>query len=123
MTFLNAALLFGLAVVVLPPIIHLFNRRRFDVVDWAAMQFLRLTPSARQKVRWEQLLLMLLRMGLLATLVGTLAAPAVRTSLFGPLTRGERDLVLVLERVGTRHQSNLPCSPAQHGRCARFATL
>ena len=42
MTFLNAALLFGLAAVVLPPIVHLFSRRKHDVVDWAAMQFLQL---------------------------------------------------------------------------------
>ena len=49
MTFLNAALLLGLGAALIPPVVHLFNRRRADAVDWAAMQFLRLVPAARRR--------------------------------------------------------------------------
>src|SRR5437016_4730419 len=34
---LNVVMLAGLAVVAVPPVIHLLNRRRYDVVDWGAM--------------------------------------------------------------------------------------
>ena len=36
MSFLNIALLFGLGAVAIPPIVHLFNRRKFEVVDFDA---------------------------------------------------------------------------------------
>ena len=34
-TFLNAAMLAGLAAIALPPLIHLLTRRKFDTVAWA----------------------------------------------------------------------------------------
>ena len=40
MTFLQQAMLWGLFAVSVPIIIHLLNKRRFKVVDWAAMEFL-----------------------------------------------------------------------------------
>ena len=40
MSFLAAGDAVGLAVVLLPIIIHLINQRRFQTVRWAAMQFL-----------------------------------------------------------------------------------
>ena len=43
MQFLNPALLFGLAAVSVPIIIHLLNRRRFRRVPWAAMRFLKVS--------------------------------------------------------------------------------
>lgn len=98
MTFLNAALLFGLAAALIPPVVHLFNRRRADEVDWAAMQFLRLVPAARRRVVWEQVLLMLLRSAVLAVLAAALAAPAVDSSVAGRVTSsGDRDVVFVLD--------------------------
>jgi hypothetical protein len=110
MSFLNAALLFGLAAVLIPPVVHLFNRRRPDEVDWAAMQFLRLTPNVRRKVTWEHVLLMLLRMAVLAALAVGLAAPTVRTSLLGRMTGGDRDIVLVID--GSASMAYKPPSPA-----------
>ena len=40
MTFLNLAMLAGLAAVAIPIIIHLLNRQRATIVDWGAMRFL-----------------------------------------------------------------------------------
>ena len=98
MTFLNAALLFGLGAVVIPPIVHLFSRRKFDVVDWAAMQFLQLSQRTRRKLHMEQFLLMLLRVLVIALICLALSAPQVTSRLFGTATAGgPRDVVLLID--------------------------
>ena len=76
--FFAPALLFGLIALAIPPIVHLLNRRRFDIVDWAAMQFLQISERTRKKIVLEQLLLMLLRMGLILLLVFGVASPWLR---------------------------------------------
>ena len=75
MSFFNVMMLTGLAAVAIPPIIHLLNRRRYDVVDWGAMQFLQVSEVTRRRLLIEELLLMLLRMGLIAALVFAWAGP------------------------------------------------
>src|SRR5205085_11761852 len=97
-TFLNLAMLAGLAAVIIPPLIHLLNRKRYDVVRWGAMQFLQISERTRRKVFLEELLLMLLRMGLIALMVMALAAPVDNLGLFAALAdRGERDVALVFD--------------------------
>src|SRR6516225_7276600 len=96
--FLNAVMLFGLAGLMIPLLIHLFNRRRFDVVDWGAMQFLQVSDSTRRRLLFEQVLLMLVRMGLIAVMVLALAAPFVsHPMLAGMANRGNRDIVLIFD--------------------------
>src|SRR5437588_12478369 len=98
--FLNALMLLGLVALAIPPIIHLLNRRRFDVVDWGAMQFLQVSEKTRRRLLLEELLLMLLRIGLLALLVFGLANPWVEGLNFElrlPGTRPARDVVLVFD--------------------------
>jgi hypothetical protein len=107
MTFLNPALLFGLAALIVPPIVHLLNRRRFEVVDWAAMQFLQISRKTRQRMVLEQIVLMLLRMGLIAVLVMALAAPVIDLRCVARLPGGQRlarlaghadrDVVLIID--------------------------
>ena len=95
---LNAVMLLGLAAVAIPPIIHLLNRKRFEVVRWGAMRFLQVSERTRRRVFLEELLLMLVRMGLIAVMVLALAAPADRSGwfrLFGD--HGSRDVVLVFD--------------------------
>src|SRR6516162_3950929 len=92
-------MLLGLAVVAIPPIIHLLNRRRYDVVDWGAMQFLQISEVTRRRLMLEELLLMLLRIGLLGVLVFALAGPffstpAAITRITG---RTNRDVVLIFD--------------------------
>ena len=77
-------MLVGLAALAIPPIIHLLNRRRYDVVDWGAMQFLQISEVTRRRLLIEELLLMLLRMGLIAVLVLALAGPFVDSAAAGP---------------------------------------
>ncbi len=96
--FFNALMLAGLIAVAIPPIIHLLTRKRFDVVDWAAMQFLQISERTRRKIYLEELLLMLLRMGLIALFVFVLAAPYISSKYFAHVGgRGNRDIVLIFD--------------------------
>lgn len=107
MTFLNAAILFGLIALVIPPIVHLLNRRRFEVVNWAAMQFLQISKKIRQRMVFEQLLLMLLRCALIATLVLAIATPILDLNCVNRLPGGRwmarnagqanRDVVIIID--------------------------
>jgi Aerotolerance regulator N-terminal/von Willebrand factor type A domain len=71
--FHNPWILLGLVVLAIPIIIHLLNRRRYDIIDWGAMQFLQISEVTRRKILIEELLLLLLRMALLAILVFVVA--------------------------------------------------
>src|ERR671936_3020880 len=98
MAFGIPLMLIGLAGVVIPVIIHFLNRRRFDVVDWGAMQFLQVSETTRRRLLLEEILLMLLRMGLVALLALALAAPYTTSRLLaGSSPRDNRDAVLVFD--------------------------
>ncbi|MDX1565724.1 MAG: BatA domain-containing protein, partial [Phycisphaeraceae bacterium] len=76
MTFLNLAITGFLASVLIPILIHLFNRRSAKVVEWGAMQFLTGSlVSRKRKILLEEMLLLSLRCLLLALLVLALARP------------------------------------------------
>ncbi|MEX2214569.1 MAG: BatA domain-containing protein [Phycisphaeraceae bacterium] len=58
----NPALLWGALAIASPIIIHLLSKRKFKVIDWAAMDFLiEADKRNRRRVRMEQLILLLLR--------------------------------------------------------------
>jgi hypothetical protein len=125
--FLNPWMLLGLSAVLIPPIIHLLNRRRYEVVDWGAMQFLQLSEVTRRRLFWEELLLMLLRMGLITVLVLALAGPFVTTAspaLLGP--RANRDVVLVFDgslSMGSTGKEGIPHEKAKEWARAFVAEL
>lgn len=59
---INPALLWGALAVASPIIIHLLSKRKFRVIEWAAMDFLiEAEKRNRRRVRLEQLILLLLR--------------------------------------------------------------
>ena len=74
--FLMPVLLVGLLGVSIPVIVHLLHRQRTQPVQWAAMQFLRVSPLQRKRrKKVEQWLLMAVRMLALAVLAVLLARP------------------------------------------------
>ncbi len=86
MSFLNPILLFGLAGVSVPIIIHLLNRRQIQRVPWAAMRFLQASVENNQRrLQIEDLILLLLRVLLIALIALALARPALNAAagLFG----------------------------------------
>src|SRR5882724_5183419 len=66
----------GLALIPIPIIIHLLNRRRFKLVTWAAMEFLlRAMRKNRRRLKFEQWLLLATRCLLIFLLGMALARP------------------------------------------------
>jgi hypothetical protein len=91
--FVNPALVGGLVLLAAPIIIHFLNKRHYQVVNWAAMDFLLQADSRnRRRVRLEDLILLLLRMLILALLVFTVARPLLRGA--GATREEERIVVL-----------------------------
>ena len=50
MNFLNVSLALGAAAVLVPLIIHIFNRSRFKVVNWGAMHLLEAVIRVSRKL-------------------------------------------------------------------------
>jgi hypothetical protein len=66
----------GAAAISLPILIHLLNRRKFKIVDWAAMEFLlEANRRNRRRILLENLLLLLMRCLAIALLGLLLARP------------------------------------------------
>lgn len=80
MTLLNAAAMFAAVAVIVPILVHLQKRRKSQVVDWPAMQFLQRTVTSRRRgLTLENLLLLLLRCLLVLLFVLAMARPAVES--------------------------------------------
>lgn len=73
--FINPWMLAGLAGVSLPVLAHLLSRRKYDTVEWGAMQFLELGRNARRRIKLEELLLLALRMAMIALIAIALSRP------------------------------------------------
>src|SRR4029450_12689626 len=96
-------MLWGAALVALPILIHLLNRRRYVVVPFAAMSFLLAAfKSRRRRLRLENLLLLLLRCLLVLLAALAMALPFVpEDSPLAALSGGPRELVLIVDRSGS----------------------
>ena len=76
MTFLNAALLAGIAALAIPIIIHLFHKSRFQVVKWGAMHLLEAVLRTNQRrIQIEQWILLAIRCAIPALLALAMARP------------------------------------------------
>ncbi|MBM3858539.1 MAG: VWA domain-containing protein [Verrucomicrobia bacterium] len=110
MTFLNAILLGGLAAASIPIIIHLLHKNRFKVVKWAAMHLLEpLQRKRRRRIQIEQLLLLLVRCLIPATLALLMARP-VLTGMRALMGAAKTSIVIALDNsysmdAGTKNRS------------------
>lgn len=96
--FANPFLLTGLAATVLPFLAHLLSRRRFMDVEWGAMQFLNPSRKSRRRLQLEELLLLLIRAGLIACLVTAAARPLIPGGwLWGYHSQGRRAVVIIVD--------------------------
>ena len=110
--FLNAIMLAGLAALVLPIIVHLISKRRFDVVDWGAMQFLELGRRMRRRVRLQDLLLMALRMALLGLLALGMARPWASGGFLQAFSPNDpRDIAIVIDGSYSMNWEGLGVTP------------
>lgn len=116
MTFLNALLLGGTAAGSIPLVIHLLQRTKRKTVRWGAMQFLLLKNlSQRRRVKLEQWLLLLLRIGIPILLALCMARPVV-SSLAPSLNQTPLSLVLLLDDSASMGSPTDEKSPSHTAR-------
>lgn len=81
MQFLNPGLVAGALLFAVPLVIHLLNRQRHKRRDWAAMEFLlRAYQKTRNRLRNENLLLLLLRCLIPIVLAMAIARPVLQSA-------------------------------------------
>jgi hypothetical protein len=101
MTFLNTTLLaLGAGLALGPIIIHLLNRRRYRIIDWAAADFLLESfKKTKRRIRLEQLLLLAMRVGGVGMMGLALARPFVPDQSLAALlgTQARSDHVVILD--------------------------
>ncbi len=106
--FINPGWLWGLGAVAIPVVLHLFFRRRYVTLRWAAMRFLKeAVERSASRRRLTQILLMAVRMLLLALLALAFARPYLSSEVAAALARAPQNFVLVLDRsmsLGYREQ-------------------
>ncbi|MCA8957750.1 MAG: BatA domain-containing protein [Planctomycetes bacterium] len=104
--FFNPLLLWALPLAAVPIIIHLLNRRRFNKVPWAAMEYLlRAMKRNRRRIQMEHWIVLLLRTLAVIALVFLVTRPQLTGS--GGLLKARAHHVICLddsasmaERVG-----------------------
>ncbi len=105
--FLNPLMLLGLAGVALPVVAHLLSRRRYDVVNWGAMQFLDPSRKTRRKMKLEELLLLLVRIAAICLVAIAASRPWISSGfLMGYNSAGSRDVVLVIDGSNSMGRSD-----------------
>ena len=103
--FLNPLLLFGLAAIAAPIIIHLLARRQIRRVAWAAMRFLKVSVERNQKkMNLEDLILLLLRCAFVALLALALARPAFKRGGFAGFGSSDVATILLLDHSASMAQ-------------------
>jgi hypothetical protein len=104
-------LLTGLAGASIPIIIHLLNKRRYRETPWAAMKFL--AEAARKhsrRLRWEQLLLLLVRCLAVGLLALAFSRPFFESADSAMTGRDPRHLILVIDDSFSMSHSTSPKS-------------
>ena len=93
--FLNPWMLMGGLAIASPILIHLLNKRRFKIVDWAAMDFLfEADKKNRRRVQLENFILLMLRCLAMLLIALMLSRPFLPSSLTNFLQQSQK-----LERV------------------------
>ena len=93
--FLNPWMLLGGLAIASPILIHLLNKRRFKIVEWAAMDFLfEADKKNRRRVQVENFILLFLRCLAMLLIAFMLARPFLPSSVTGALQQAQK-----LERV------------------------
>ena len=97
--FGNQALAMGALLAAVPLLIHIFNRQRHAPMPWAGMRFVMAAyKKTRRRSQFENLLLLLLRMAVIALLALALSRPFTSSdNPLAKLTEERRNLVVVLD--------------------------
>lgn len=98
MQFLNPLYLLGLFAALVPFIIHLLNLRKNKIVEFSTLRFLNeLQKSQIRRLRLKQILLLILRTGLIISIVLSFSRPVVRSKLPILGTYSNVSVVLIID--------------------------
>ena len=97
--FLSPWMLLGAAAIASPILIHLLNKRRFKIVEWAAMDFLfQADKKNRKRVQLENLILLLLRCLAMLLVALMLARPFLPSNLTNMIQQSQKvERVLLID--------------------------
>ena len=114
--FLNPWMLLGAAAIASPILIHLLNKRRFKIVEWAAMDFLfQADKKNRRRVQLENLILLALRCLAMLLVALMLARPFLPSSLTNVMQQSQK-----VERVLLVDDSMSQTVPRGNGNSTAF---
>jgi hypothetical protein len=100
--FLNPWLLSGVALALVPVLIHLLMRRRYRTIPWAAMAFLlEALKKNRQQMEFHDRILMLLRAAAVACLALALARPTLTGRAAAIAGAGSNAMVILIDVSGS----------------------
>ncbi len=101
LTFLNSAILFGLAAVTIPILIHLFTRQKTKTIFFSSLRFLKeLQKQKIRRLKIRQILLLILRTLLILILIFAFARPTLRSSSSSSLEAGAQlTTVIILDNT------------------------
>ncbi|MCW8804300.1 MAG: BatA domain-containing protein, partial [Ignavibacteriaceae bacterium] len=97
MTFLNPAILIGLAAATIPVIIHLLNLRKLKKIDFSTLIFLKeLQKNKIRRVKLKQWLLLALRVLIILLIVTAFARPTLEGVSIGGTTSAAKTTALFI---------------------------
>lgn len=98
MTFLNPLVLLALAAASIPLLLHLLNRSRLRTIEFSSLRFLKELQKTRiRRIKLNNILLMLLRIGLVVFAVLAFARPALRGSIGLPGSHAATTAVILVD--------------------------
>jgi hypothetical protein len=118
MSFLNSAILAGLAAALGPLLIHLLNRRRVRTVEFSSVMFLRdLRRTRMRRLQLRRWLLLVIRTLIVALAVLAFARPALKGGVFAALgSRARTTAVVALDRSASMAQETVNGSAYERGQ-------
>jgi hypothetical protein len=79
LTFLNPFVLFGLAAAAIPILLHVFNLRKLQTIEFSTLSFLKeLQKTKIRRLKLRQLLLLFLRTLLVILIVLAFSRPTMK---------------------------------------------
>jgi len=97
MTFLNPAILIGLAAASIPVIIHLLNLRKLKKIEFSTLIFLKeLQKNKIRRVKLKQWLLLALRVIIILLIVSAFARPTLEGVSIGGTTSAAKTTALFI---------------------------
>jgi hypothetical protein len=97
LTFLNPMVLFGLAAAAIPILLHIFNLRRLQTIEFSTLLFLKeLQKTKIRRLKLRQLFLLLLRILIVMFIVMAFSRPTLKGSLPGGLAKQAKTSAIIL---------------------------